>query len=426
MSAVRGRSSRMVRRMAAISWTVFLFMMIPSCVSAGKGNAKQAAFGIEGPEWQLVEVSGAAVSPLAGERQPFIRFDAAKKQAAGFSGCNNFFSGYELDGPSLNFGPVGATRMFCEGASGEVEMRFMEALEQTRAWKLRRGVLLLLKDGKVLAGFTIKQKDGQAPDLQSMTFLSKWFPSGKVTLSHGEYREPAAPGSASEIIVTLSDRKAFGMVNGRQTAAVILVTDPGGSGTFYDLALLTREAEGWVNTDSVFLGDRVKVHSVAIENYRIIVAMTVHGPNDPMCCPTLEVKRGFSVQGNRLVPAEGKTGGQPQITGTVWQWVQTLHNNDTKNVPKQPNNYTVRFLEDGRIIVKAGCNLKGGVYSTDGKKISLEITHSTMAACEEGSLEEQFIRDLTAAVIFFFKGHDLYLDLKYDTGTMRFSGQTRE
>jgi heat shock protein HslJ len=106
--------------------------------------------------------------------------------------------------------------------------------------------------------------------------------------------------------------------------------------------------------------------------------------------------------------------------------VQTLYNNDTKNVPKQPNNYTVRFLEDGRIIVKADCNLKGGVYSTDGKEISLEITHSTMAACEEGSLEEQFIRDLRAAVIFFFKDHDLYLDLRHDTGTMRFSGRTRK
>jgi heat shock protein HslJ len=416
----------MVRRIFVIRWMVILFMMIPSCVSVEKRNAKPTALGIEGPEWQLVEVSGATVSPLAGERQPFIRLDATKKQAAGFSGCNNFLGSYELDGPSLNFGPVGSTRMFCEGASGEVEMRFMEALEQTRTWKLRKGVLLLLKDDKVLALFTLKRKDGQAPDLQYMTFLSKWFPSGKVTLSRGEYREPAAPGSASEIIVTLSDRKAFGMVNGRQTAAVILVTDPGGSGMFYDLALLRREAEGWVNTDSVFLGDRVKVHSVAIENDRIIVAMRVHGPNDPMCCLTLEANRRFSVRGNRLVPAEGKTGGQPQITGTVWRWVQTLYNNDTKNVPKQPNNYTVRFLEDGRIIVKADCNLKGGVYSTDGKKISLEITHSTMAACEEGSLEEQFIRDLTAAVIFFFKDHDLYLDLKYDAGTMRLSGQTRK
>jgi heat shock protein HslJ len=416
----------MVCGISAIGWTVVLFMMIPSCVSVEKGNAKPAALGIEGPEWQLVEVSGASLSPLAGERQPFIRFDATKKQAAGFSGCNNFFGGYELDGPTLHFGLVGATRMSCEGPSGEVEMRFMEALEQTRTWKLRSGVLLLFKDGKVLARFTLKQKDGQAPDLQSMTFLSKWVPSGKVTLSRGEYRAPAAPGSASEIIVTLSDRKAFGTVNVRQTAAVILVTDAGGSGAFYDLALLTREAEGWVNTDSVFLGDRVKVHSVAIENDRIIVAMTVRGPNDPMCCPTLEVKRRFSVWGNRLVPAEGKTGGQPQITGTVWRWVQTLYNNDTKNVPKQPNNYTVRFLEDGRIIVKADCNLKGGVYATDGKKISLEITHSTMAACEEGSLEEQFIRDLTAAVIFFFKGHYLYLDLRHDTGTMLFSGQARE
>ena len=415
-------ANEMMKKKVLIVSLMLLVTLLGSCIKSQTGSIRAVDIGIEGPEWQLLEISGMSVSPLPGERRPFIRFDGTKKQATGFAGCNNFFGGYELDGPSLKFGPIGATRMFCEGVSGEVEMRFMEALEQTRIWDRRDETLLLLKYGEVLARFAMDQGDEPGSDLESMTFLSTWFPSGKVTLSHGEYREAAAQGSASEILVKLNDKKAFGTVNGRETVAVVLVTDPGGSGTFYDLALLTKGAEGWMNTDTVFLGDRVKVHSVAFENDHIIAALTTHGPSDPMCCPTFKVKKRFVVLENRLVPAaEGKTGGKPEITGTVWQWVQTLYNDDRKNVPDKPENYTIQFLEDGRINVKADCNLKGGTYSVspEEKHLSIDITHSTMAACPEGSREDEFVRGLSGAAMYFIKDGDLYIDLKYDSGTMK-------
>ncbi len=408
--------------MHRVGWAILLATVLISCMTSQRADTEPSAMGIEDSEWQLIEVGGAPVSPLPGERQPFITFDETKKRATGFSGCNNFFGSYELNGSSLVLGPIAATRKFCAGAAGEAEMKFMAALEQSRRWELRDGALLLLIDGEVLARLTLNQ--GAGPDLLSMTFLSTGIPAGKVTLAQGEYREPAAHGSASEIIVKLSDKKVFGVMNGRQYGAVVLVTDPGGSGTFYDLALLTKETEGWVNTDIVLLGDRVKVHSVAIENNQIAVSMTAHGPNDPMCCPTLDVKKRFGVKEDSLIPlTEGSKEEEPRLTGSTWQWVQTLYNNDTKNVPQQPGNYTIQFLEDGKLTVKADCNLKGGTYSTDGKKLSIVITHSTMAACEEGSLEEFFVRDLTGGAIFFFKDGDLYIDIKYDTGTMKFTKQ---
>jgi len=285
--------------------------------------------------------------------------------------------------------------MFCEGEPGEVELKFMGALEKTRSWEISDNVLLL-KNGEILALFTVAGGDSAAADLESMTFFSTWFPSGKVTLSHGEYREPAAPGSASEIVVRLSDKKVFGMIEGKEAGAVVLITSTAGSGTFYDLALVTKESERWTNTDSVPLGDRVKVHSVEIENNEIVVAMTTHGPDDPMCCPTLEVKKRFSVRGNRLVsPAGEVTNKETPITGTVWHWVHTLYNDDRKAVPADPQNYTVQFLEDGTLNVKADCNMKGGTWSASPgeKRLSIEITHSTMAACPEGSLEEEFVRE---------------------------------
>jgi heat shock protein HslJ len=114
-----------------------------------------------------------------------------------------------------------------------------------------------------------------------------------------------------------------------------------------------------------------------------------------------------------------------EITGTVWQWVQTRYNDDRKVVPADPKNYTVQFREDGTLNVKADCNQKGGTYSASAeeKRLSIEITHSTMAACPEGSLEDEFVRALSAAAIYFIKDGDLYIDQKYDTGTIRFSKQ---
>jgi heat shock protein HslJ len=285
------------------------------------------------------------------------------------------------------------------------------------------GDLLLLDDSEVFARFATDNKAGPAVDLQEMTFLSSWFPSGKVTLSRGEYREPAAPGSAADIVVTLSDKKMFGLIKGKETGAVVLVTETGGSGTFYDLALFSKETAGWVNTDVFLLGDRVEVHAIEIADDTIVIPMKTHKPVDPMCCPSYEVIKRFTVQENRLVPAADKTSekNNAEISGTVWQWKQTLYNDDRKTVPVDPKNYTVQFQKDGTLSVKADCNQKGGTYSLEEKRLSIEITQSTMATCPEDSLEDELVRGLTAAAIYFIKDNDLYIDLIYDTGTMRFS-----
>ena len=148
-----------------------------------QGEAFSASIGPEGIGWRLVEVFGVPVSPLAGKNQPYIMFDQAQKRVTGFAGCNNFFGGYELDGSSLKFGPIGSTRRACPDIETVLETSFFRALDKTNAWKIEDGILLLLDDRAVLARFTRVQKDAPAVDLGSMTFLSTWVPSGKETLS---------------------------------------------------------------------------------------------------------------------------------------------------------------------------------------------------------------------------------------------------
>jgi hypothetical protein len=137
--------------------------------------------------------------------------------------------------------------------------------------------------------------------LKNMEYRSEWTQSGTAPLTDGEYREQAAPGSATETIVQLTPFVAYGELNGQPAAAVVLVTDPGGSGTFYELAVVTEQDGQPVHVASASLGDRVQINSIAVENNQIVVDMVHHGPQDPMCCPTEHVVQTYELQGNQLV-----------------------------------------------------------------------------------------------------------------------------
>jgi heat shock protein HslJ len=116
-------------------------------------------------------------------------------------------------------------------------------------------------------------------------------------------------------------------------------------------------------------------------------------------------------------------GGTPEtddITGVVWKWHQTRYNNDTQSIPDDPSRYTIAFNPDGTLSIRADCNRGGGNYATEGKSLTLEVTHTTRAMCPPESLEQIFIKDLNAAKIYFFNEGYLYLDLQYDSGTMKF------
>jgi heat shock protein HslJ len=276
--------------------------------------------------------------------------------------------------------------------------------------------LLLLGCGLTIAG------EHHSINFDNIVFLSRWTQSGKVQLVNGEYREPIAPGSAAQTMVKLTNARTFGTLEGREVAAVVLVTDPGGSGVFSDLALLVKEPQGWVNETVVFLGDRINIHSLVIADNEVVVDMTTHGSGDAMCCPTHRVVQRFVLQENRLIKASEKVRGNVDraLVDIAWRWQQTVYNNDGKKVPPNPEKYTPKLLADGKVSIRSDCNLGGGVFALRGSEISVEITHTTGAACPPESLGQDYIRDLNAAARYFLKDDILHIDLKAGTGAMRF------
>ena len=139
--------------------------------------------------------------------------------------------------------------------------------------------------------------------LKNAEYRSKWSAQGKIKLSDGIYREQIVPGSGSELVIKLSDKITFGDLNGDglEDAAVILVSDPGGSGTFYDLAAVINSRGQAREVASAFLGDRVKVEGLRIRFGKIVVTMVTHRSTDPMCCPSLKVEQKYTLQGDELV-----------------------------------------------------------------------------------------------------------------------------
>jgi hypothetical protein len=224
----------------------------------------------------------------------------------GSAGCNRYTAAYEIDGDSISIGPAASTRMFCAEPEGvmEQETAYLAALELAASYAIQGDTLELWSaEGARLASYVAKAEAAGLSDeaLKNMEYKSEFTQSGVAPLTDGEYREQAAPGSATETIVMLTDHVARGQLNGQEAAAVILVTDPGGSGTFYDLAVVVEQDGQPVNVATTLLGDRVQINALSIENNEIVVDMVTQGPEDPMCCPTQQVVQTYELQGDQLV-----------------------------------------------------------------------------------------------------------------------------
>jgi len=139
--------------------------------------------------------------------------------------------------------------------------------------------------------------------LKNLEFSSQFASSGIARLQDGIFKEPAAPNSASQVLIQLADLFQQGDLDadGNPDAAVLIFSNSGGSGTFVDLAAVLQSPDGPRHAASALLGDRVKVQSIDIDNGIISVRMLTHGADDPMCCPTLEVTRQYQLQPGGLV-----------------------------------------------------------------------------------------------------------------------------
>ena len=110
----------------------------------------------------------------------------------------------------------------------------------------------------------------------------------------------------------------------------------------------------------------------------------------------------------------------PQMVfNRTWQWVSTITPVEKIVVPN-PERYTILLTSDGKAKVRFDCNRGGGDYKISKGKLSFGTLLSTRMACPPDSLDGPFTRDLQRVASFFTKNGNLYLELSFDSGTIKF------
>jgi heat shock protein HslJ len=386
---------------------------------------------------------------------------------SGSAGCNNYTAAYEADDVNIEIGPAAVNMMMCAEPEGimEQESLYLAALSMAEVYSIDGDRLQLRTgEGSLVADYRPTDADSDSEDtgaaqleidqpavveapldadaltksLANMAYKSEYTADGTAPLTDGTYSEEAAPGSATKIEVSLTDQGAIGELNGQPAAAVVLVTSPGGSGTFYDLAVVMERDGKPVNVATTNLGDRVQVNSVAIEDDQIIVDMVQSGPDDPMCCPTQQVINTYALEGDELsevssnvvsmdeesdespASADVEAVDRDGIVGVEWHFFEFQSGDGSQIFVDDPNRYLLTLNSDGTANVKADCNSGSGSYQLDGSSLTVDIVAVTRALCPPDSLSDDYLRLLGDVVTYVETDDVLALNLMMDAGNMLF------
>ncbi len=109
------------------------------------------------------------------------------------------------------------------------------------------------------------------------------------------------------------------------------------------------------------------------------------------------------------------------LTASPWSWQQTQMNDGALIRPANPDRYQLRFHPDGTLAIQADCNRALASYRLEESRLHLDLGPTTLMACDEDSLGDRFLIQLGAVSLVFFQEGQLFIDLKFDSGTMKFS-----
>jgi len=107
------------------------------------------------------------------------------------------------------------------------------------------------------------------------------------------------------------------------------------------------------------------------------------------------------------------------VMNKTWQWVATVTPVEQIEA-MQPERYTIFLNSNGKLQARFDCNRGGGNYRMSEGKLSFGPLMSTRMACSAESQDAIFMKYLQRVKSFFIRNNNLYLELPFDSGTMRF------
>lgn len=119
-----------------------------------------------------------------------------------------------------------------------------------------------------------------------------------------------------------------------------------------------------------------------------------------------EVRRPDRVRVVAVDHAERQGAG---LVDGVWALQRLVRADGTALVPDEPARYTLAFLADGGVAVRADCNRGVGAHEVDGERLTFAPFGLTRALCPAGSIDAAYVSTLSATVGFALDGDALVL-----------------
>ncbi len=144
-------------------------------------------------------------------------------------------------------------------------------------------------------------------DVEGVLNATYTIENHQVLLLDGRAEVAAAPGSAVKITTAVFGKPVCGDLDGdgRDDAALFLVHNPGGSGTFYYVAAAIAKNGQYQGTNAVLLGDRIVPKTIQIRNAVIVVDYADRRPGQPMAAPpSINKTKHLTLKAGRLEPIE--------------------------------------------------------------------------------------------------------------------------
>jgi len=141
-----------------------------------------------------------------------------------------------------------------------------------------------------------------------------------IRLQDGRSEIATTPHSAITMKTAVYGKTVYGDLNGDGTedAAILLIHDPGGSGTFFYVASALNLLGKFQGTNAVLLGDRITPRDLQIRNGVLITRYADRRPGEPMTAPpSVRTSQYLILKGAQLESIAPLMEGEQVVEGWV-------------------------------------------------------------------------------------------------------------